>query len=287
MNNTYLIRLPNGMSCECFADAELILKAGDYAILKRDFSLEYVQIIRRTAEDAPTETTSLLPQIQRIATVMDRATATENEAHAKSAYRTACTMVEKMGLPMKLLNASYSFDRKLVTIQFTADGRVDFRELVKELSHALGTRLDLRQIGVRDEAKMLGGLGACGRPLCCSTFLPDFAQVSIKMAKDQNLSLNSTKISGLCGRLMCCLRYESEVYAEEIRLTPSNDTTVKTADGIGTVISSNPLAGTVRVLLKDSPDTPPKQYHRSEVVVIGKEKRGNSDSKAEKSEKSN
>ena len=164
MNNLYLTKLPNGMTCEAFADAEIMLKAGDYVIIKRDFSLEYVQIIRFISSDAATEVTSQLPEIQRVATVLDRATATENEAHAKSAYRTACTMVDKMQLPMKLLNASYSFDRKLVTIQFTADGRVDFRELVKELSHALGTRLDLRQIGVRDEAKMFGGLGRWPHP---------------------------------------------------------------------------------------------------------------------------
>ena len=144
------MRLPNGMAIDGFANSELGIKNGDYAILKRDYSLEYVQIVRMTKQDAPSEETNLLPEIQRIATMIDRATATENEAHAKSAYRTACQMVEKMMLPMKLLNASYSFDRKLVTIQFTADGRVDFRELVKELSHALSCRLDLRQIGVRD-----------------------------------------------------------------------------------------------------------------------------------------
>jgi len=156
---------------------------------------------------------------------------------------------------------------------------VDFRELVKDLASTFHTRIELRQIGIRDEAKMLGGIGACGRPLCCSTFLPDFAQVSIKMAKDQGLSLNSLKISGLCGRLMCCLRYESEVYAEEIRKTPSNDTLVRTEDGLGVVIGSNPLAGTIRVVLKDNPDTAPKQYHRDQVTVLGKEKK-NSDAKS-------
>ena len=151
---------------------------------------------------------------------------------------------------------------------------MDFRELVKDLASVFRTRIELRQIGIRDEAKMLGGIGACGRALCCSTFLPDFAQVSIKMAKDQNLSLNSSKISGVCGRLMCCLRYEAETYAEEIKKTPSNDTLVRTEDGLGVVIGSNPLAGTIRVLLKDQPDTAPKQYHRDSVTVLGKEKRG-------------
>ena len=150
---------------------------------------------------------------------------------------------------------------------------MDFRELVKDLASVFRTRIELRQIGIRDEAKMLGGIGACGRALCCSTFLPDFAQVSIKMAKEQNLSLNSTKISGVCGRLMCCLRYESDVYAEEIRKTPPHDALVRTEDGIGTVISSNPLAGTVRVVLRDAPDSVPKQYHRDAVTVLPKERK--------------
>jgi len=251
MNNTYLIRLPNGMSCECFADAELILKAGDYAILKRDFSLEYVQIIRRTAEDAPTETTSLLPQIQRIATVMDRATATENEAHAKSAYRTACTMVEKMGLPMKLLNASYSFDRKLVTIQFTADGRVDFRELVKELSHALGTRLDLRQIGVRDETSICGGIAVCGQVLCCSRFLREFNSINVKMAKDQDLSLTPSTISGVCGRLKCCLKFEHDGYVEMEKSMPRRGELCECEKGKGRVADRNMLTQMVTLSLED------------------------------------
>ena len=251
MNNTYLTKLPNGMSCEAFAAAELILKPGDYAILKRDFSLEYVQILRQTARDVPAEQTAQLPEIQRIATVIDRGTATENEAHAKSAYRTACQMVEKMNLPMKLLNASYSFDRKLVTIQFTADGRVDFRELVKELSHALGTRLDLRQIGVRDETSICGGIAVCGQVLCCSRFLREFNSINVKMAKDQDLSLTPSTISGVCGRLKCCLKFEHEGYVEMEKSMPRRGELCECEKGRGRVADRNMLTQMVTLSLED------------------------------------
>ena len=251
MNNTYLVKMPNGMSCEAYADAEMMLQKGDYVILKRDFSLEYVQILRSTSVDASAEVTSALPQIQRVATVNDRAAATENEAHAKSAYRTACAMVEKMELPMKLLNASYSFDRKLVTIQFTADGRVDFRELVKELSHALGTRLDLRQIGVRDETSICGGIAVCGQVLCCSRFLREFNSINVKMAKDQDLSLTPSTISGVCGRLKCCLKYEHEGYVEMEKSMPRRGELCECEKGKGRVADRNMLTQMVTLALED------------------------------------
>jgi cell fate regulator YaaT (PSP1 superfamily) len=145
---------------------------------------------------------------------------------------------------------------------------VDFRELVKDLAGVFRTRIELRQIGIRDEAKLLGGLGACGRPLCCAGFLSDFGQVSIKMAKEQNLSLNSTKISGCCGRLMCCLRYEHETYEQEIRLTPAVDSLVETSDGRGTVVSNHVLKGTVTVRLENMEGEAPRTYHRDTVKVI-------------------
>ncbi|MBO5924345.1 MAG: stage 0 sporulation protein [Lentisphaeria bacterium] len=251
MNNIYLTRLPNGMTCEAFANAEIALKNGDYVILKRDFSLEYVEIIHSSATDAPAEITNQLPEIQRIATVLDRATATENEAHAKSAYRTACSMVEKMQLPMKLLNASYSFDRKLVTIQFTADGRVDFRELVKELSHALGCRLDLRQIGVRDETSICGGIAVCGQVLCCSRFLREFNSINVKMAKDQDLSLTPSTISGVCGRLKCCLKFEHEGYVEMEKSMPRRGELCECEKGKGRVADRNMLTQMVTLSLED------------------------------------
>ena len=262
-------------------------KKGEFAVVETARGAEFGEISLANTMISAKDTVAPLRPVLRIASPEDIRHDEENRKKEKDALKLCQERVLEHKLEMKLIDVQYAFDNSKLLFYFTAEGRVDFRDLVKDLASLFRTRIELRQIGIRDEAKMLGGLGACGRPICCSTFLPDFAQVSIKMAKDQNLSLNSTKISGLCGRLMCCLRYESEVYAEEIRLTPSNDTTVKTEDGIGTVISSNPLAGTVRVILKDSPDTPPKQYHRSEITVIGKGKRENSENKAEKAEKSN
>lgn len=251
MINIYMTRLPNGMTCEAAGEASLGLKNGDYAIIKRDYSLEYVQIMRELKSDAPAEETNLLAPVQRIATVIDRATATENEAHAKSAYRTACQMVEKMQLPMKLLNASYSFDRKLVTIQFTADGRVDFRELVKELSHALSCRLDLRQIGVRDETSICGGIAVCGQVLCCSRFLREFNSINVKMAKDQDLSLTPSTISGVCGRLKCCLKFEHEGYVEMEKSMPRRGELCECEKGRGRVSDRNMLTQMVTLQLED------------------------------------
>ena len=262
-------------------------KKGEFAVVETARGAEFGEISLANTMISAKDTVAPLRPVLRIATPADILHDEENRKKEKESLALCQERVLAHRLEMKLIDVQYAFDNSKLLFYFTAEGRVDFRDLVKDLASLFRTRIELRQIGIRDEAKMLGGLGACGRSLCCSTFLPDFAQVSIKMAKDQNLSLNSTKISGLCGRLMCCLRYESEVYAEEIRLTPSNDTVVKTADGIGTVISSNPLAGTVRVVLKDSPDTPPKQYHRSDVTVIGKGKRENAENKAEKAEKSN
>ena len=260
-------------------------KKGEYAIVETARGAEFGEISLANTMINVKNTVSPLRPILRIATPEDIRHDAENKGKEKDALKICQERIEAHKLTMKLIDVQYAFDNSKLLFYFTSDGRVDFRELVKDLAALFRTRIELRQIGIRDEAKILGGLGACGRSLCCATFLPDFAQVSIKMAKDQNLSLNSAKISGLCGRLMCCLRYESEVYTEEIKLTPQPDTLVKTEDGVGTVISSSPLAGTIRVILKDSPDTPPKQYHRSEVTVIGKAKRENNEKKEDSSNK--
>ena len=170
---------------------------------------------------------------------------------------------------MKLIDAEYTFDNNKLIFYFSAEGRVDFRELVKDLASVFRTRIELRQIGIRDEAKMMGGIGVCGRPFCCSTFLSDFAQVSIKMAKEQNLSLNSAKISGTCGRLMCCLNYEYRTYEEELRLTPPVGSRVKIPDGVGTVTEITPLTGMLKVSLTDKQgNVTLRQIHRDEVTVI-------------------
>jgi cell fate regulator YaaT (PSP1 superfamily) len=174
---------------------------------------------------------------------------------------------------MKLIDAQYTFDNSKLLFYFSSSGRVDFRDLVKDLASVFRTRIELRQIGIRDEAKLIGGLGLCGRPLCCSVFLNNFGQVSIKMAKEQNLSLNSSKISGICGRLMCCLHFEHETYEYEIKRTPPVDSVVKTSDGIGTVCEISPLTGMIKVRLHDKADTPPKPYHRDAVTLISKKQK--------------
>lgn len=250
------------------------VEKGNFVIVETARGPEYGEICLENSFVSKKDVVLPLRPLIRVATEQDKRHNDENREKEEKAIEICKKKIEQHKLEMKLIDAQYAFDNSKLLFYFSAEGRVDFRDLVKDLASVFHTRIELRQIGIRDEARMLGGLGACGRTLCCSTFLPDFAQVSIKMAKDQNLSLNSSKISGVCGRLMCCLHYEAETYAEEIKKTPSNDTIVKTEDGIGTVISSNPLAGTIRVILKDANDQAPKQYHRDNVTVIGKEKRG-------------
>lgn len=224
-----------------------------------------------------------LKKIVRLATEDDKLRLEANKRLETSAAEVFVEKVQKLKLEMHLVGVEYTFDNTKLLFYFSAEGRVDFRELVKELASVFRTRIELRQVGVRDEAKLLGGLGVCGRPLCCKTFLGEFAQVSIKMAKDQNLSLNSSKISGTCGRLLCCLRYEDEVYRREYERTPRVDAIVETKDGKGIVTEANPLKGIVKVRLQDNADAAPQPYHRDEVRVIGHQPRGNkNEEKAER-----
>ena len=259
------------------------LKKGEFAIVETARGPEFGEVSLENTMVNVSETVTPLRPLIRVATPADVEHNAENREKEKNALVVCQQKIEAHKLDMKLIDVQYAFDNSKLLFYFSSDGRVDFRELVKDLASVFRTRIELRQIGIRDEAKMLGGLGSCGRMLCCTTFLPDFAQVSIKMAKEQGLSLNSAKISGMCGRLMCCLHFEAETYSEEIRRTPSVDSLVKTEDGIGTVISTNPLAGTIRVIFKDSPDTPPKQFHRSEVTPLGKAPK-NSEKKEETEE---
>jgi cell fate regulator YaaT (PSP1 superfamily) len=189
------------------------------------------------------------PRIERKATVLDQSKANENHMRAKSAFRTGVQHIEKLNLPMKLLNCHYSYDGKLVSFQFTAEGRVDFRELVKNISQALNTRIELRQIGVRDETALCGGIGVCGQVLCCSRFLKDFASINVKMAKEQDLSLNPINISGCCGRLKCCLKYEHEGYQKLDQDMPRRGAECECAEGRGKIIDRNLLTRTVTVLV--------------------------------------
>ena len=224
----------------------------------------------------PTEgLVSPLKPIQRIATKEDTQKYLANKALEESAAQTFKEKVSKLGLEMHLIYVEYTFDNSKLLFYFSAESRVDFRELVKELASVFRTRIELRQIGVRDEAKTLGGLGNCGRCTCCSTFLGDFAQVSIKMAKDQSLSLNVAKISGACGKLMCCLRYEDKVYEEENKRTPGINAIVQTPEGNGIVVERNALKGIVKVLLDQAKEALPKEFKSGDVTVKGYKKTEN------------
>ncbi len=228
--------------------------------------------------------TAPLREVLRLATEEDLARFERNTVMEKEAAVICAERIKKFGLDMKIVDVEYTFDNSKLLFYFTSEARVDFRELVKNLASIFKTRIELRQIGIRDEAKMMGGLGSCGRPFCCSTFLSDFAQVSIKMAKEQNFSLNSAKISGSCGRLMCCLRYEHEAYEEAIKLTPAVGCTVSTPNGDGVVIETRPLAGMVKVRFDEKNDTP-KFFPREEVTVTGRVKRGGEREKQENGNK--
>ena len=196
-----------------------------------------------------------LRKVIRKATVQDEKINTENRAKEAKAYEVCLQKIESHGLDMQLVSAEYAFDGSKILFYFTADERVDFRELVKNLASVFHTRIELRQIGVRDKAKMVGGLGICGRPFCCASFLDDFQPVSIKMAKTQNLSLNPTKISGTCGRLMCCLKYEQEAYEDLIRTSPKMDSFVDTPEGRGTIVDVDLLRQRVKVRMEENPET--------------------------------
>ena len=244
---------------------------GEFAIVETARGPEFGDVALSNRKVSPRDVVAPLRPILRIATKEDIARNEENRRKEKEAFDVCRKKILEHKLDMKLIEAQYAFDNSKLLFYFTSDGRVDFRELVKDLASVFRTRIELRQIGIRDEAKMLGGFGACGRLLCCSTFLPDFAQVSIKMAKEQNLSLNSAKISGVCGRLMCCLRYETEVYAMESRLTPAVNSRVRTEDGVGFVTSTSPIAGTVTVTFRNGQETSHKTYHRDNVTVLAKD----------------
>ena len=214
------------------------------------------------------EVVSPLKPVIRIATDEDRKKVEENKRKEKEAFEICNQKIQKHNLEMNLTNAEYSFDCSKVIFYFTADGRIDFRELVKDLASTLHTRIELRQIGVRDESKMLGGLGICGRPFCCSTFLDGFHSVTIKMAKDQGLSLAPGKISGTCGRLMCCLKYEQNSYEYLHKITPKVGTVVDCRHGRGTVVDFAILTGKLKIQLDNTPDGLPVIVNREEVRIV-------------------
>ncbi|HWJ79275.1 MAG TPA: stage 0 sporulation family protein [Niallia sp.] len=234
-----------------FDPNELLIQKDDFVIVETVRGVEYGKVVIGPKKVEENDVVLPLKKVLRIADHKDQMIVEENKIAAKEAYEVCCEKVNLHELDMKLVDVEYTFDRNKVIFYFTADGRVDFRELVKDLASIFRTRIELRQIGVRDEAKMLGGIGPCGRMLCCSTFLGDFEPVSIKMAKDQNLSLNPTKISGLCGRLMCCLKYENDEYESAKELLPDLGEWINTPDGRGKVVGLNILERVLQVEISE------------------------------------
>ncbi len=247
----------------------LRVKAGDCVIVETARGVEFGFATSGNHDVPDNKIVPPLRPVVRIATGEDVAHYEENKRLAAATREIWNKKTAEHKLPMKFIDAEYTFDNSKLLFYFSSENRVDFRPLLPDLAAAFRTRIELRQIMIRDEAKMLGGLGVCGRPFCCSSFLSDFVQVSIKMAKEQNLSLNSSKISGTCGRLMCCLRYEHETYEDEIARTPPVDSTVKTPEGVGTVTEISPLTGFIKVRLGDGV----KAFHRDQVTVLGHKKK--------------
>ena len=244
------------------------LKKGDRVIVETVRGIECGEVAMDNREIDDEQIVKPLKKLIRIADEKDIAQFKANKAKEKDAFAICQQKIANHNLEMKLVDVEYTFDGGKVLFYFTADGRVDFRELVKDLAGVFKTRIELRQIGVRDESKMLGGLGICGRPFCCSSFLGEFQPVSIKMAKEQGLSLNPTKISGACGRLMCCLKYEQNAYEHLLKITPKPGAIVETKEGAGTVTDFSLLTGKLKVQLHNNPDAQPKIFDRRDVKLV-------------------
>ena len=249
------IQFRAGQKVYYFAPDGHTVRTGDHVIIDTARGAEFGTCTGGNHHISPKEVVSPLRCVLRLATAEDERTVARNRAEEKRAYEICLQKIADHNLDMQLVSAEYAFDGSKILFFFTADERVDVRELVKNLASIFHTRIELRQIGVRDKAKMVGGLGICGRPFCCASFLDDFQPVSIKMAKTQNLSLNPTKISGTCGRLMCCLKYEQDAYEDLLRSAPKAESFVDTPEGRGTVVEVDLLRSRVKVRLEDQPDT--------------------------------
>jgi len=260
MPNVISIRFRNRGKSYYFDPGELVFQTGDSVIVETSKGLELGECVDGCHEVAEESVVQPLKSVVRLATDEDLRIAEVNRKKEQNAFTLCEERIKAHGLDMKLVDVEYSFEGNKILFFFTSDGRVDFRELVKDLASLFHTRIELRQIGVRDGAKLLGGLGICGRPFCCSTFLDDFQPVSIRMAKTQNLSLNPTKISGTCGRLMCCLKYEQEAYEHLIKTMPKVDAPVDTPKGKGNITEINLLKRTVKVRMADSSDSSLQSY---------------------------
>lgn len=250
------------------------MKAGDHVIVETARGIEYGRVVLEPKEVGEDEVVHPLKEVLRVATAEDDEREKQNRIREKDAFKICQKKIREHGLEMKLIDAEYTFDNNKVLFYFTADGRIDFRQLVKDLAAIFKTRIELRQIGVRDETKILGGIGICGRCLCCHTYLTEFAPVSIKMAKEQNLSLNQTKISGVCGRLMCCLKNEQETYEELNKKLPGTGDTVTLPDGMqGTVQSVNVLRQLVKVIVEVNDEKEIQEFPASELKFRPRKKK--------------
>jgi len=260
------IQFRPGQKVYYFDPAGLHCRAGDHVIIDTARGAEYGYCTAGNHMISPREVVAPLRPVLRLATAQDEKIAADNRAKETKAFGVCLEKIRQQGLDMQLVSAECAFDGSKLLFFFTADERVDFRELVKSLASVFHTRIELRQIGVRDKAKMVGGLGICGRPFCCASFLDDFQPVSIKMAKTQNLSLNPTKISGTCGRLMCCLKYEQEAYEDLLKHSPKAESFVDTPDGRGTVEEVDLLRQRVKVRLENQPDN--LVWHKNEDIAV-------------------
>ncbi len=248
------------------------IKKGDKVIVETARGIEMGEVCVGIKEISPESLTKPLKDVIRVATEEDVKRVAENKEKEKEAFGICLEMIKQHGLDMKLVETEYTFDRTKVLFYFTSEGRVDFRELVKDLATRFRVRIELRQIGIRDESKMVGSIGICGRELCCSKFLGEFMPVSIKMAKEQGLSLNPTKISGTCGRLMCCLKFEQETYEELLKVTPRQGALVETPDGKGTVEYVDMLKGLVKVRIEGDRETAVSEYNVADLKILKKGK---------------
>ena len=265
-----------------FAPGEFHVRCGSHVIVETARGVEYGTVVGLPMDVSESRINQPLKEVIRIATPEDNEIERQNRIKEREAYRICQEKIHAHGLDMKLINAEYTFDNNKVLFYFTADGRVDFRDLVKDLASVFRTRIELRQIGVRDETKILGGYGICGRPLCCHTWMSDFIPVSIKMAKEQNLSLNPGKISGVCGRLMCCLKNEADTYEELNRSLPKVGDEVQGNDGLsGLVESVNVLRQTVRILVEVDDEKEYHEYHVNDITVLRRRRRGGSRARKE------
>ena len=278
MTEVISVKFKDGGRAYYFDPCGIKVNAGDSVIVETQNGTEFGTVSVPNHEVEDDSIVKPLRKTLRIANERDFNKLSENRKKEGDAFGVCEKKIAELGLDMKLVSVEYSFDSNKIVFFFTSDGRVDFRELVKNLASHFHTRIELRQIGVRDEAKMLGGIGICGQPYCCKRFLSDFQPVSIKMAKEQGLSLNPTKISGSCGRLMCCLNYEQDAYEYLNSFTPNVGATVKTAEGLATVTDVNLITGNLFVKLIDS-ETIPFKVHRDEVKLISRSKKRTKDDK--------